>query len=142
MSQLIKSVIEALGVGRIIMANNGESGFKAFCENAPDIALIDWQMKPTDGITLIKKIRNDPKSPNRTMPVIMMTGYSAVQRVAEARDSGCTEYMVKPFTAGDLAKRLAYVVNKPRDFILTDSYFGPDRRRRSDDNYEGINRRS
>lgn len=63
--------------------------------------------------------------------MVLITGYSAWSRVEEARDAGVTEFLVKPFTANDLAKRIAHVINKPRDFIETQDFFGPDRRRRS-----------
>ncbi|MEM7680293.1 MAG: response regulator, partial [Pseudomonadota bacterium] len=55
---------------------------------------------------------------------------------------GTTEFLVKPFSANDLARRIAYVINKPRDFIETSDYFGPDRRRRVIENYSGPYRRS
>jgi DNA-binding NtrC family response regulator len=71
----------------------------------------------------------------------MVTGYSAMPRVAEARDTGATEFLVKPFSANDLAKRIAHVINKPRDFIDSNEYFGPDRRRRKADDYIGPLRR-
>ena len=96
----------------------------------PDIVIADWQMEPMNGIELTHEIRTNQLSPNRMAPVILVTGYSAITRVAQARDVGVTEFIVKPFSANDLAKRLAYVINKPRDFIDADGYFGPDRRRR------------
>ena len=142
MAQMIEAILESLGVGNIIIAYDGREGFAKYCKHAPDIALIDWRMKPVDGLAMVKQIRQDPKSPNTRVPIIMMTGYNAVPRVREARDKGVTEYLVKPFSAHDLAKRLAYVVNKPRDFIMANAYFGPDRRRRADDNFNGPDKRS
>jgi len=97
---------------------------------------------PVDGLEMIRKVRRDPRSPRPRIPVIMMTGYNAVPRVREARDTGVTEYLVKPFSAHDLAKRLAYVINKPRDFVIASSYFGPDRRRRNDGSYTGPDKRA
>ncbi len=142
MQKLVTSVLETLGVGHILKADDGDTGFDVFCAENPDIIIADWHMTPTSGIEMVEKIRNDPKSPNRTVPIIMMTGYSAMPRVAEARDTGATEFLVKPFSANDLARRIAYVINKPRDFIKTPDYFGPDRRRRVLAEYKGPFRRS
>jgi DNA-binding NtrC family response regulator len=75
------------------------------------------------------------------VPIVLVTGYSALIRVAQARDAGVTEFMVKPFSANDMAKRIAYVINKPRDFVDAKDYFGPDRRRRKDPGYRGSMRR-
>lgn len=131
MLKLLVSVLEALGIRNVQTANNGEAAYKAFLQNNHDIVLSDWQMSPVDGIALTRLIRKDIQSPNKMVPVVLITGYSAWSRVEEARDAGVTEFLVKPFTANDLAKRIAHVINKPRDFIETQDFFGPDRRRRS-----------
>jgi hypothetical protein len=54
---------------------------------------------------------------------------------------GVTEYLSKPFTAEDLSKRIAHVINRPRDYIDNlPHFFGPDRRRIGKD-YSGPLRR-
>ncbi len=141
MLRLMVAVLTTLGVKNIHAAVDGQRGFDLFCKEAPDIIIADWHMDPMDGIELTKLIRRDPASPNRLAPIILVTGFSAVGRVGIARDAGITEFMVKPFSANDLAKRLAYVINKPRDFIDAPLYFGPDRRRRKNPDYTGPFRR-
>jgi CheY-like chemotaxis protein len=142
MRKLIVSVLETLGVGKVYQAETGESGFESFRRNAPDIVIADWHMLPVNGIELTKNIRTGAQSSGRMTPVILVTGYSALSRVSEARDAGVTEFLVKPFSANDLAKRLAYVINKPRDFVDCNEYFGPDRRRRANPEYNGPDRRN
>jgi CheY-like chemotaxis protein len=141
MRDLISSVLEALNVGKVYQAKDGEEGFQMFCRHQPDIILIDWLMEPMNGIELTNKIRTDEKSPNRMVPIILVTGYSARPRVVEARDSGVTEFLVKPFAAVDLTRRLTHVINNPRNFIDYNGYFGPDRRRKADEAYAGPKRR-
>lgn len=142
MRKLIASVLETMDVGQIYTAENGEDGYETIKRFNPDIVIADWHMTPVNGIELTQEIRTNTLSPNRMVPVILVTGYSALQRVAEARDAGVTEFLVKPFSANDLAKRIAYVINKPRDFIDSTDYFGPDRRRRIAPNYKGPYRRT
>lgn len=141
MRKLVVSILDSIDVGTIYQAKAGEEGFRKFCEHNPDIVISDWDMAPGDGLMLTRKIRTDALSPNRLAPIIFLTGYSAVKRVAQARDAGATEYIIKPFTGSDLAKRVAYVINKPRDYIDADGYFGPDRRRRDNPEYTGPRRR-
>jgi DNA-binding response OmpR family regulator len=130
MKKLMCSMMETLGVRVILRADNGAQGFALFQEETPDIVLTDWHMSPVSGIDLVHEIRRNPLSRNRLAPIILISGYNARQRIADARDCGATEYLVKPFTADDLAKRIAYVVNRPRDFIDNmPDFFGPDRRR-------------
>lgn len=141
MRKLLESVLEHLGIKNIITAENGDAAFEVFQRHNSDIILSDWLMEPVDGIELTREIRKNPLSPNRMVPIILITGYSAWERVEEARDAGVTEFLVKPFTANDLARRIAHVINSPRDFIETDDFFGPDRRRRINPNYRGPYRR-
>lgn len=141
MRKLIVSVLNNLGVGNVYSATEGKRGYEIFCQENPDIVILDWAMEPMNGLELTLEIRKNHLSPNRMVPIILVTGFSALNRVAEARDAGVTEFMVKPFSANDLAKRLAYVINKPRDFIDHPEYFGPDRRRKKNPNYKGAMRR-
>jgi CheY-like chemotaxis protein len=141
MRDLIVSILDGLGVGRIYTSDNGETAFHVFRNNNPDIVIVDWEMPKRNGLELTDEIRRNSLSPNRMVPVIMLTGYSAPKRVAIARDSGATEFLAKPFTAESLINRIAYVINKPRDFIELPEFFGPDRRRKKMENYNGPFRR-
>ncbi len=72
----------------------------------------------------------------------MLTGHAARARVEEARDAGVTEFVVKPVTARAVLDRINAVILRPRHFVRTSEYFGPDRRRRQDPAYQGPWRRS
>lgn len=142
MLELAKALMTAFGVKNVIGAKDGEEGFKKFCENNPDIVIADWMMKPMDGISMARRIRNDNASPNKYVPFILMTGFSEKRRVMQARDAGVTEFLVKPFTARDLYKRLYQIIERPRQFVRSEDFFGPDRRRKSDNDYAGPQRRN
>ena len=144
MLDIVKSLLLTFGVGHVITAPDGEIGYKRFVEYNPDIVIADWMMKPMDGIAFTRKIRNDPRSPNAYVPVILMTGFSERRRVLQARDAGVTEFLVKPFNARDLYKRIAQVIERPRQFVRSGDFFGPDRRRSREmgiSNYAGPFRR-
>src|SRR4051812_25150396 len=96
MLEVTRQLLLTFGVGNVIIAQNGEAGFKAFCDDNPDIVIADWMMKPMDGITFTSHVRNSPLSPNPYVPVILMTGFSEKRRVIQARDAGVTEFLVKP----------------------------------------------
>ena len=141
MRSLIVSVLDAFGIGTILEASNGERAYDLFQKHNPDIIITDWLMEPVDGLELIHMIRKNKDSVNRLVPIIMMTGYSAMQRVTLARDLGTTEFLTKPFTGRDLAKRINLIINRPRDFVETDQFFGPNRRRKNGEGYDGPRRR-
>ena len=140
-SSIFKKVLEELGFGSITMTTDGDKAFKAYCEEKHDIIISDWEMEPVSGIDFLTKVRNSPLSPDRTVPFIFITGYAAPKRVMEARDKGMTEFVVKPFTVDQMAKRISYIINKPRDFIDEKNFKGPDRRRSNSANYTGKERR-
>lgn len=139
--KLLVSVLDTMGVGKIFTASDGADAYRIFTEQNPDIVITDWHMQPVSGMELVNNIRKNPKSPNKMVPIILMSGYTAMTRVAVARDEGATEFLVKPFTAQDLAMRIAYVITKPRDFVDSSDYFGPDRRRGRRKTYAGPERR-
>jgi CheY-like chemotaxis protein len=142
MRVLLSEILRAIGVQHLFEANDGAEALQALRNNAVDIVMTDLSMQPLDGIDFVRLLRNSPDSPNPMVPVIMITGHSTMQRVAEARDAGVNEFLAKPLTARGVIERLGQVVEHPRPFIRTPNYFGPDRRRRADPNHTGPWRRA
>lgn len=141
MLRLKRAILKNFGFEEIDEVMNGADGFEMFQKRMPDIVLTDWLMKPVDGIELTKRIRGEPKSVRPDVPIIMITGYSYKTRVEQARDAGVTEFLVKPFTAQDMYKRITQVIEKPRLFVDSGDFYGPDRRRQSNKSYYGPLRR-
>ena len=141
MLQVLVSILEEFGFGTVLTATDGEQAFQIHQHHRPDIIITDWHMEGVDGLELAHWIRRNKYSVNRSVPIILMTGYTEHTRITNARDKGVTEVIVKPFSALDLARRIMHVIDVPRDFIESLSFFGPDRRRRTKDEFDGNNRR-
>jgi two-component system chemotaxis response regulator CheY len=139
--QLLRTILHAVGIRSIEIAEDGALGFDAFCKMDYDIVFTDYEMEPISGIDLADLIRTSRKSPNPYVPIIMISAYSDQARVQRARDHGVTEFLAKPFTVDVLVSRLETVIENPRPFIRTETYFGPDRRRFQDPKYSGPERR-
>ena len=139
--QLLRAILNAIGIRAIEVAEDGIQGFDSFCRFDYDLVFTDCEMEPITGIDLTELIRTSSKSPNPYIPVIMISAYSDEARVQMARDHGVTEFLAKPFTVERLMERLETVIENPRPFVRTDSYFGPDRRRQQDQFYCGPERR-
>lgn len=140
MRQLLVSILKAMEVGTIDHVDSGQKALKILASKIPDIIITDWVMAQMDGLELTAKIRVNKNNDIRLIPIILMTGYTSHFRVTQARDNGITEFLAKPFTAKDLATRIAHIVNKPRDFVIAPKFTGPDRRRKTTD-YKGTSRR-
>jgi two-component system, chemotaxis family, chemotaxis protein CheY len=141
MRALIRSVLYALGFKIVLDADNGERAFAILKEEAADLVLADLSMPVMDGIAFTRQVRTSPETPNPYVPIIMVTGHTERRRVEAARDAGITEFLAKPMTVQKLLQRVLEIVERPRPFVRCTGYFGPDRRRRSDDPHNGPWRR-
>jgi two-component system, chemotaxis family, chemotaxis protein CheY len=130
---LVRAMLRVLGAEMIHDAKDGEQAWDCLKANSIDMLITDWYMKPVDGLELVHKIRNDKESPNPYLPIIMISGYSERARIFQARDSGINEFVVKPLSAKALFSRIMNVIEHPRQFVRTEMFFGPDRRRKKQD---------
>ena len=133
MLSLILDVLRAFGVGSVIGATNGAEAIQKLIGQAAaevDIVITDIYMEPVDGAELLNWIRKNPESPNRFMPVIVLSGHTELPLIVRMRDLGATEIMARPMTVTGLSRRLVTVIDRARRFVEIESYFGPDRRRR------------
>jgi CheY-like chemotaxis protein len=137
---MLREVSRAAGFRNIKTVSNGKEGIdylaslsqpgRSAALSNVDILVTDVFMQPTDGLELLRWIRQDPRSPNRFLPVLMISGAADQDIVGRARDLGVTEFVAKPFSVNSLLEKIFAICERPRPFVLTDSYFGPDRRRR------------
>lgn len=141
MRNILERMLETLGVGHIRTASDGLDAWELLCTDDFDVLLTDWEMEPEDGPALVSRIRMDPESPARYLPVIMLTGYTEKAKVMSARDLGITEFLAKPIAARSLHSRLVNIIERPRPFIRTATFFGPCRRRLNLPTYDGAERR-
>ena len=142
MRAIVSAMLKSLGVGRLSEADDGMRAIRIIEESPVDIAIVDFKMQPMDGVEFTRHIRLHEKSPAPYLPIIMMTGHSEQARVTEARDAGVTEFVAKPVVIQALIRRIEAVILKPRAFVKTASFFGPDRRRTFVLGYAGPYRRS
>ena len=142
MRKLVVTILQAFGVIQISEAESGERAWEILKEFNPDVLVLDWMMEGMSGLDLVQKIRTDPQSPNPLVPVIMLTGHTHIDQVRQARDAGINEFIAKPVSVKTMMSRLLSVIESPRPFVRTKSYFGPCRRRRGNSEYAGPERRS
>jgi CheY-like chemotaxis protein len=137
MRGIVAAMLKGAGAQKIKAVADGDEAISTLSWFSADIAVVDYNMKPTDGVEFTRYIRTSPLSPNPFLPIILMTGHAERSRVVAARDAGIHEFMVKPITARALLGRFHAVLAKPRAFVRTAKYFGPDRRRIDDETYDG-----
>jgi CheY-like chemotaxis protein len=141
MRRLVVTILQAFGVTQITEAADGERAWAAVRENNPDVIILDWMMEGMSGIEVVNLVRTSSQSPNPFAPIIMLTGYTQLDRVRQARDAGVNEFLAKPVSVQSIMSRLVAVIENPRPYVRTKAYFGPCRRRRGQQVYRGPERR-
>src|SRR5215469_14532922 len=141
MRKLVVTILQAFGVSQITEAADGERGWALVREHNPDVIILDWMMEGMNGLDVVKLVRTSSQSPNPFAPIIMLTGYAQLEHVRQARDAGVNEFLAKPVSVKAIMSRLVAVIENPRPYVRTKTYFGPCRRRRGDQEYRGPERR-
>jgi CheY-like chemotaxis protein len=141
MINITKTILRGFGAKEFFEASNATDAFALVKAMPFDLIITDYAMEPVDGCEFTRLLRTAGDSPNHFVPIIMLTAYAEKSKVEAARDAGVTEFCAKPITPTDLYRKVCSVVNSPRSFVRTSFYFGPDRRRRTDDGYKGKERR-
>ena len=137
---IVCTVLGGIGIHNVHQCSDGAQALDFLKRWQVDIAIVDFQMDPVDGVEFTQMVRNSAGGTNCNLPIIMLTGHADRARVCEARDAGVTEFIVKPVTARAVFDRVNSVIYKPRPFIRAEGYYGPDRRRHQDP-YKGPDRR-
>ncbi|HMI95774.1 MAG TPA: response regulator [Micropepsaceae bacterium] len=141
MRRLLRTLLIGYGLNDVHDAADGETGIRMLNRVKPDFVLCDYDMKPMNGIGFVKAVRNTCPPPLAWIPIIMITAHAERRRLEKARDAGITEALLKPVTPRNLYDRIVQIIERPRRFVKTPQYAGPDRRRRKDANYKGPERR-
>ncbi|MDA7952133.1 MAG: response regulator [Pirellulaceae bacterium] len=102
MRKIILRSLQAVGVQEATEAGDGEEAVLLFGQNEFDLVLTDWNMPKKNGLEVIQDIRKA----NTDVPIIMVTTEAEKSRVMEAIQAGCSDYLVKPFTADTLREKL------------------------------------
>ncbi len=89
-------------------ASDARSALSLLKDTTFDVILLDIVMPGTDGITLMKKLKQDPASP----VIIVLTGKATVETAVEAMRHGAYDYLTKPYKLDELV----IVVNRAYEY--------------------------
>lgn len=127
MRRILYTMLRAFGAKTINMADNGEAGLRAILDYQPDILLTETKLPGLDGIEFIRTIRDPDGFEYPYLPIIALTAFTERKHVIEALSAGISEFLCKPVSAMDLYARVDNIINNPKPFVRTGSYFGPKR---------------
>lgn len=85
----------------VIEAETGKDGIRQCTLQKPDLVVLDLGLPDTDGLDIIKSIREWSK-----VPIIVLSVRSDDSDKIEALDRGANDYVTKPFSMGELLARM------------------------------------
>jgi two-component system, OmpR family, KDP operon response regulator KdpE len=88
-------------------AATGLEGLSLIAESRPDAVLLDLGLPDIDGEDLLRMIRAVS-----AVPVVVITARDEDEQIVRTLDAGADDYVVKPFSAGQIAARLRAVLRR------------------------------
>lgn len=105
--QLVSFTLKQNGY-EVVEAVNGSEAIRKLNQKKIDMLITDINMPEIDGISLIKKVRDDPSY--KFMPIIILTTDSQGEKKEEAKAAGATGWIVKPFRPDQLVAAVRKVM--------------------------------
>lgn len=89
---------------QVVTARSGEDALRTAAVELPDLILLDVMLPSIDGIEVCRQLR--AKRESRDVPIIMVTTRSTAAAARAAFDSGCTDYVTKPYDRDTLIEKV------------------------------------
>jgi two-component system chemotaxis response regulator CheY len=110
MRKIVRNILKQIGFDNIVEAEDGQAAMQVLKNENIGLVVTDWNMPNMNGLELLEKIRNDPKTAK--LPVLMVTAEGLKENVVAAVKAGVNNYVVKPFTAEILQEKLEQIFKK------------------------------
>ncbi len=91
----------------ILVVDDGSAALHKMQHKKYALVISDWNMEPMTGFELLRQVRSNPTM--NTTPFIMVTAESKTENVIAAKQAGVNNYIVKPFNADTLKKKIEAV---------------------------------
>jgi len=106
---------------KVLYANNGTEALSQLTKNNFRLVVSDIQMPVMNGFQLLTNMQQlHPE-----IPVLLMTAYGTIPKAVEAMQSGAADYLIKPFEASVLVRKVAEFVVVESEVINERVVFDP-----------------
>ena len=107
MRQMVSFTLKSAGYN-VVEAVDGQDAYEKTNGRDFDLVLTDQNMPRMDGISLTKKLRDNPKF--KSTPILILTTESSDQMKQAGRSAGATGWLVNPFDPGRLIEVIQKVI--------------------------------
>lgn len=130
LAKIMRSILETFEVASVRVTTTYDETILILNNSMFDCIFVDNMMSQKSGLKLAKYIRQSNQYKLQKVPIILYTAFTGLQSILNARDAGITEILAKPISPEQIMEKMTNALFNQRDFIISDVYFGPDRRRR------------
>ena len=109
MRRIMRNLLAQIGFANVEEAEDGASALKKLQERSFNLIISDWNMMPMSGLDLLREVR--AREELSSLPFIMITAANEAKDVMVAKEAGVNYYIVKPFTAETLKKKIDTALN-------------------------------
>lgn len=102
------------------LAHDGVAGLRMAQSGEYDLVILDVNLPGLDGFTLMKQLRQSRSD----VPVLMVTARDGVDDRIAGLDAGADDYLLKPFSYGELLARMRALLRRPGARAQTVLKFG------------------
>jgi DNA-binding response OmpR family regulator len=96
----------------VAQAGDGDEALAAIDTERPDLVVLDLSMPGLGGLDVLRRVRGAPVT--EALPVIVLSGRSGETDRIVGLDLGADDYLVTPFSPGELAARVRSVLRRAR----------------------------
>ncbi len=116
--RLLSSTLKQEGY-EVVVAADGEEGFRLWGRESPALILLDVMLPKLDGYQVATKIRAE-EGGGAHVPIIMLTAESEVEQKVRGLRAGADDYLVKPFHPAELFARIKGLLLRfePKDLLV------------------------
>jgi two-component system phosphate regulon response regulator PhoB len=93
-----------------LQAEDTTAASRCISSSRPDLILLDWMLPQMSGVEFAKKLRSNELY--QDIPVIMLTARSEEHDMLKGFESGCDDYITKPFSTRELVARITAILRR------------------------------
>lgn len=138
---LMQQMLRGMGLDTLTVVDTAAEARGLLRNKAFDLCIIEAQLPDGNAAAIIREVRQ-MAPPMRFIPIIVVTAYSHLRNVLQARDAGASSVIRKPISPQVLFDHIGWSASSNRAFIESEAYTGPDRRFKFTGPPGGVGRRT
>lgn len=123
MQRLLRAMLISCSIRDVRTHFDSERAVNSILTDPPDLVLLDWEVKPFDGASLLKMIRNKNMYPVCLVPIIVMFSEARKCWVERAMKLGAHGVVAKPMSPAMILSRIKWILSGQRKLRLKNGQY-------------------